>query len=183
METQFPEFKLVQVQTEPAGKQDAVPSYVDGELNGDKIPDRVELIQEGNRIGFTLKLGAYQRMVQSGGGKGNPLFGQIAAMLSYKSNTIWEALDGAVKVEQFDLNDFNGDGDTDIRFTIRQQTQNGYLLGVFVLMNQSKPDPELANLEKGEEPQKQRKPEERGREKSKLGRVVKNFGAVKLVQR
>lgn len=183
MDTNFPEFKLIQVQTEPVGKQEAVPSYVDGELNGDNIPDRVELIQEGNRIGFILKVGTYQRVAPVEGMKPNPLFGQIAAKLSYKSNTIWEAQDGAVKVEHFDLSDFNGDGDIDIRFTIRQETPEGFLRGVLILMNQSKPDKELAALE-GEEPRKRpRRPETPVDPKGRLGRVIKNLGAVRFTQR
>ena|SRR3989338_6952031 len=152
MEPNFPKFILVQVQTEAKTKQEVIPSYLDGELNGDRVPDRVELFQGGNKIGFRLKLGTYQRITKTEGEKSNPLFNQIAATLSYTTNPIWEATtpaekeNGVILVKEFELDDFNKDGDTDIRFTIQKHAGDGFIFSVFVLMNQTIPDNELAAL-------------------------------------
>lgn len=148
-EIQFPKFKLVSVQTEPSNKQEVIPSYLDGDFNGDKIPDRVEIIQEGNKVGVRLKLGTYQKVVDPA-----PLFGNIAATLGYKSDVIWEASSpgakdsGAVRLEHFGLGDYNSDGDLDIQFVVQKQvSDNTSVRGIFVLMNQSIVDINLAQME------------------------------------
>lgn len=152
-EIRFPKFKLVQVQAEPPKVSAAVPLYLDGEINGDKIPDRMELIQEGRKIGFRLKLGAYQKVAPTVATKTNPLFGPVAAMLSFTSRVIWQTVsprvgeNGVPHVEQFEMSDFNADGDLDIRFSVKRQLPDGFVVGIYVLMNQTISDPELASIE------------------------------------
>jgi len=154
MEPNFPKFILVNVQMATTRTQEIIHTNLDGELNGDKVPDQVELYQnqKENKIGFHLKLGAYARMTKTDGNKPNPLFSQTEAQLSYTTNTIWEVPiaaegeDGVLSVEGFELNDFNKDGDTDIRFTVRQRINDVSSLSVFVLMNQTILDRELVAL-------------------------------------
>lgn len=177
---QFPSFKLIQEKAEAITRD--VPTTFSGEMNGDKVLDKVEIIQKGNQIGFRLGLGTYNTK------KVNSLFGTVAE-LDYVSKVIWEVPPDAdtefIRIENFEVRDVNNDGDLDIRFTARQRMKSGTeIAGVYILMNQTVLDPELATLEPGgKQPQPKIKPvpTDGGEKKGPPSERDKKVGQLSLV--
>lgn len=181
---QFPNFTLVRDQSAFVTKD--IPIALDGEINGDKIPDKVELIQQGNQIGFRLCVGTYKRVVPNAALRPNPLFGNVPE-LNYEKKVIWEVkgdTNTEYRVENFEVRDVNSDGDLDIRFSVRQKNASAEITGVFILMNQTVVDPELATLEPGgKQPQPKDKavPTDGGEKKGPPSEQGEKIGKLSLV--
>lgn len=179
---QFPSFKLIQEKVEAITRD--VPTTFSGEMNGDKVLDKVEIIQKGNQIGFRLGLGTYNNNTKMV----NSLFGTVA-QLEYVSKVIWEVPPDAntefIRIENFEVRDVNADGDLDIRFTARQRMKSGSeIAGVYILMNQTVEDPELVTLETGgKQPQPKDKavPTDGGEKKGPPSEQGEKIGKLSLV--
>ncbi len=152
MGTSIPGFKLVRDYTD-GPFQKVVPDSLQGDINGDQIPDKIEVIDKNDQIGIQIQLGAYRRLTQQPGDReklGTSLLaglGPVADLSYSKRQSIWKAdipHGSSVNLLSVEVGDFNQDGDLDIRLTLREKSNENTLIGAYFLMNQSIPDPALA---------------------------------------
>lgn len=149
---QIPDFKLVRDAKDPVVNQ-SMPQFYVFDLNGDKIPDRIEINQGEGGVGFQVKWGKFTKIDDAVATPGQELFfGNIpaTAVLSYsEKQSLWSIKPKTdARIVNFELADLNGDGDTDISFTLSQSVvgNSDPVRGAFLLMNQAIPDPVIYSM-------------------------------------
>lgn len=176
-------FKLVRDAREPVVNQLMQRFYV-VDLNGDKVPDRVEIVRQNDQVGFQVKWGEFTKLDPAVVTKGQQKFFEglgATAVLSYMApQKIWETpVKTPTEIVNFELKDLNGDNDIDISFTLSQISSTGdesSAMGAFLLMNQTNPDPVIFSMDTPPEPSEPNLPPPGHKEKPARGQFTPTKG-------